>query len=242
MTFYASFWDAINGLPKKDQLPLFRAVVSYGLCGNHKETLSASQKAFFALMQPVLDSSRKKAANGKQGGSKTKANGKQTATEKENEIEIELENEIENEIENECYISGDGDDDAREATADELSLIGLIPGLYSGITLALVRQYRAETERLVRKHMGREYVATDCRYVVQRTLSNSNFGSGSHIDRNRLELLDYAMGVAAASGHGCGWDYVHGIMERLAFREITSVQQAMCYDMMRPDKEEEYDT
>lgn len=98
MTFYASFWGAISSMSKKDQLPVFRAVISYGLFGYHKESLSAGQDAFFALMKPVLDSSRKKAANGKHGGSKTKANGKQNATENE----VEKENEIE--IENECYI------------------------------------------------------------------------------------------------------------------------------------------
>lgn len=101
MTFYASFWDALNGLPKKDQLPVFRAVVSYGLYGEHNETLSASQNAFFALMRPVLDASRKKAANGKHGGSKPKANGKQDESEKEKEKERE------NEIEYECKKAAD---------------------------------------------------------------------------------------------------------------------------------------
>ena len=95
MTFYASFWDAIDSLPKKDQLPLFRAVVSYGLTGCHNEILSPAQNAFFALMQPNLDSSRKKAVSGKQGGSKPKANG--TQNEREKEREKENENEIENE-------------------------------------------------------------------------------------------------------------------------------------------------
>lgn len=98
MTFYASFWDAIDSLPKKDQLPLFRAVVSYGLIGSHNEHLSPAQNAFFALMQPNLDTSRKRAVIGKQGGSKTKANEKQSEREKERE------NEKENEIENDSYI------------------------------------------------------------------------------------------------------------------------------------------
>lgn len=98
MTFYASFWNAINSLPKRDQLPVFRAVVSYGLSGGHKESLTPTQNAFFTLMQPVLDSSRKKAANGKQGGRKPEANAKQTGSKKENEKE----NEIEVEKENEC--------------------------------------------------------------------------------------------------------------------------------------------
>ena len=98
MTFYASFWDAIDSLPKRDQLPVFRSVISYGLSGDHKESLTPTQNAFFTLMQPVLDSSRKKAANGKQGGSKPEANAKQTGSKKENEKE----NEIEVEKENEC--------------------------------------------------------------------------------------------------------------------------------------------
>lgn len=101
MTFYASFWDAIDSLPKKDQLPLFRAVVSYGLIGSHNEHLSPAQNAFFALMQPNLDTSRKRAVIGKQGGSKEKANDKQNG--KQNEREDEKENENENEIENDCY-------------------------------------------------------------------------------------------------------------------------------------------
>ena len=113
MTFYASFWDAIDNLPKKDQLSVFRAAVSYGLSGNHNEQLSPAQNALFALMKPVLDSSRKKAANGKQKGNKPKqteakkSKPKQTANEKENEEEkeVEIENEEENEIENECYLS-----------------------------------------------------------------------------------------------------------------------------------------
>ena len=102
MTFYSSFFDAIDSMAKKDQLPVFRAVVSYGLYGQHNENLTASQNAFFILMKPSLDSSRRKAASGKHGGSKStekekqtgskpEANRKQTAREKENEIEIEKE-------------------------------------------------------------------------------------------------------------------------------------------------------
>ena len=113
MTFYASFWDAIGSLPKRDQLPIFRAVISYGLSGYHNEVLSPSQKAFFALMQPVLDSSRKKAKSGKDGGSKPKANAKQSESktekaESEKEKEVENEKEKENENEHECVYDAAG--------------------------------------------------------------------------------------------------------------------------------------
>ena len=97
MTFFVSFWEAINSLPKKDQLPLFRAVISYGLFGKHAETLSASQTAFFSLVQPVLDKSRKKASNRKQTENKPETNGEQNGQEKEGDKERDKEKEYEGE-------------------------------------------------------------------------------------------------------------------------------------------------
>lgn len=116
MTFYSSFWEAINALPKKDQLPVMRATIEYGLNGAHSEKLTVAQCAFFSLIKPNLDASRKKASSGKAGGSKpkandkqtaskTEANGKQTASEKENEGEGEYEYEYEGEYEKESLLS-----------------------------------------------------------------------------------------------------------------------------------------
>lgn len=100
-TFYRSFWEAISRLPKKDKLPVLEAVISYALDGASPSGLSNTQSACFLLMKPNLDSARKKAANGKQGGSKPKANRKQTESKKENEEEKEKEVEIEGEKEKE---------------------------------------------------------------------------------------------------------------------------------------------
>ena len=111
-TFYRSFWEAVKGLPKKDRLPILEAIISYALDGDTPKGLTQSQSAFFSLVKPNLDASRKKAANGKQGGSKTKANGKQN--EREKEIEKENEKEIENEIEIE--IEGENDREQTPST------------------------------------------------------------------------------------------------------------------------------
>lgn len=100
-TFYRSFWEAIKALPKKDRLPIYEAITQYALDGTIPGGLTQSQVAFFSLVKPNLDASRKKAENGKQGGSKPKAKGKQTASEKEREKENEKENEIEIEGEKE---------------------------------------------------------------------------------------------------------------------------------------------
>ena len=98
-TFYRSFWEAVKGLPKKDRLPILESIIEYALDGKAPSGLSQSQSAFFLLVKPNLDAARKKAANGKQGGSKPKAKGKQTESKKENEIEKE--NEVEIEVEKE---------------------------------------------------------------------------------------------------------------------------------------------
>ena len=98
-TFYRSFWEAFKGLPKKDRLPILEAIIEYALDEKPPSGLTQTQSAFFSLVKPTLDASRKKAESGKQGGSKTKANGKQIAREKEREKEKEKENEIEGEKE-----------------------------------------------------------------------------------------------------------------------------------------------
>ena len=98
-TFYRSFWLAICGLPKRDRLPILEAVISYALDGTKPKELLPGQEAFFQLCKPNLDASRKRSEAGKLGGSKPKANRKQTK--REIEIEKEIENEIETEVESE---------------------------------------------------------------------------------------------------------------------------------------------
>lgn len=94
-TFYRSFWDAVRGLPKRDRLPILEAIIGYALDGVMPEGLQQSQEAFFMLCKPNLDASRKRAAAGQIGGSKPKANRKQTEREKEIETEKEIEKEYE---------------------------------------------------------------------------------------------------------------------------------------------------
>lgn len=76
--FYRSFRDAIDQLPAKDQLPILKAIIDFGLDGSEPAKLTSTQNAFYLLVKPILQKGRNKAANGKKGGSKPKANGKQT--------------------------------------------------------------------------------------------------------------------------------------------------------------------
>ena len=103
-TFYRSYLEAIEPLPKKDRSAIILAVCEYGLYETEPRGLSPVAMACFNLIRPTLDSGRRKAASGKQGGksgkqsaSKPEANGKQSAREKEREKEKEKEIEKENE-------------------------------------------------------------------------------------------------------------------------------------------------
>ena len=123
-TFYASYYDAVKKLSKKDQLALLMAICAYAIDGVDAN-LSGGAASAFILIKPTLDASRRKAESGKRGGnskqseSKQQANNKQTnirdkqneanckqsVSEKEKEKEIEKENEIEDEKEKESSIS-----------------------------------------------------------------------------------------------------------------------------------------
>lgn len=98
-TFYRSYYDAIQELPKKDQSALILAVCAYAIYEEEPNGLSPAASTAFKLIRPTLDAGRKKSSSGKQGGSKPKANGKQTEREKEVEVEIEKEYEEEVEVE-----------------------------------------------------------------------------------------------------------------------------------------------
>lgn len=109
-TFYASFFDAVSRIKKKaDRADAYDAICAYALREEDPDfsKMSDAAQIAFLLIKPNLDSSRRKAKSGKDGGSK-KANGKQNGSKqeancKQEEDESEKEKEKEGEIENECY-------------------------------------------------------------------------------------------------------------------------------------------
>lgn len=118
-TFYKSYYDAIQDLPKRDQSALILAVCAYAIYEEPPKGLSIAASTAFKLIKPTLDSGRKKAENGSMKGkanesnaeangskaeakkSKTEANRKQGETEskKEREYKKDIEYEIEVDVE-----------------------------------------------------------------------------------------------------------------------------------------------
>lgn len=108
-TFYRSYYEAIQELPKKEQAAVLLAICAYAL-DSEEPKLSGTARAIFTLIRPTLDTGRRKAMGGKNGSSsKDKGKmdercGKDSTNEREVEIEVEKEKEGEIEIENECSL------------------------------------------------------------------------------------------------------------------------------------------
>lgn len=114
-TFYRSFYEGIAGLPKKDRAATLLAVCAYALYEEEPSGMSTAAKVAFELIRPVLDSGRKKAVSGKQGGSKPKANGKQIESKTEangkqnaSKREKEKDNDIDNDVDIDADVEGKG--------------------------------------------------------------------------------------------------------------------------------------
>lgn len=66
-TFYRSFYEAIEDLPKSKQLEVYRAIMRFGLDGEDTE-LAGVSAAVFKIIRPILEKNLKKFKNGCKGG------------------------------------------------------------------------------------------------------------------------------------------------------------------------------
>lgn len=73
-SFFVSYIEAVEELPEKEQLATLKAIIKYALYDKEPENFKGIKQAVFLLVKPTLDKSKQKAANGKQKGSKRKAN------------------------------------------------------------------------------------------------------------------------------------------------------------------------
>ena len=132
--------------------------------------------------------------------------------------------------------SGGGDGAGACASEADLKSIGLYPWGYPGmLTEGIASTVRQFAETLMENSARRSATAQDGRIVFERVcrLENGRW----RIDPDAADLLEYAVGQAAIAGKGGNWNYITGILERLALRDIRTKAQAMEYDMTRGDEE-----
>jgi hypothetical protein len=206
-TFYRSFWEAVQSLPKKDRLPVLEAIISYALDGVAPSGLTQSQSAFFLLVKPNLDASRKKAANGKQGGSKPKANSKQNASKKENEYEKEVEVEIENEIEKEYKCNNRS---GSNAGVDDERIVSIAKNLFE-------------------RYVGRLPTGMDCDLTYNRIVF------GGQVNEDAIGLLEYAFEAAHKAGKPGNWNYITAVLDRCSLQNIYTYDEAKRIDEVGED-------
>lgn len=129
-TMYESMYKALARIKDRDdRLSAYDIICAYALYGEEPdlETMSDAVAITFELVQPVLDTARRKAESGRLGGSKSKAQDKQPeskpqsqeqqpAREKEGEKEIEIEKELE--IESEIEIERETEIEAKPEAAE----------------------------------------------------------------------------------------------------------------------------
>ena len=65
-TFYRSFYEAIEDLPKSKQLEVYRAIMRFGFNGEDTE-LAGVSAAVFKIIRPILEKNLKKFKNGCKG-------------------------------------------------------------------------------------------------------------------------------------------------------------------------------
>ena len=61
-TFYASFFQAVDRLPRSRQLETYRAVIDFALNGTEPE-LTGGPAVVFVALRPTLETGRSKAGN-----------------------------------------------------------------------------------------------------------------------------------------------------------------------------------
>ncbi len=121
-TFYRSFFESIQTLPKSRQLQAFEAICRYALDGEEPDALSGSPAAIFLLVRPVLESGRVRA-----GQRKTDASSDEDTTPPSDNVPHKKEKEKEKKKENKNEGKKEGENKKEKKTEDEGELPAVCP-------------------------------------------------------------------------------------------------------------------
>lgn len=204
-TMYESVYKALQKIRKKsDKADAYDMICAYALYNLEPNLDNASDSVAiaFELIRPVLDSARKKAANGKLGGSKPKANGKQSASKKEKENEYEKEVEIEKEKENEIEIEYKCNNrSGSNAGVDDERIVSIAKNLFE-------------------RYVGRLPTGMDCDLTYNRIVF------GGQVNENAIGLLEYAFEASHKAGKPGNWNYITAVLDRCSLQCIYTADEA----------------
>ena len=162
--FYRSFYEAINELPRENQVDAYNAIMQYAL--NQKEIeLTGIPKAIFSLVKPQLDANYKKYENGKQKKSKKEANDNQNRSKSGTNVNDNVNvNENENDNVND-------NDNVSDSCVDGLQEI---IDFYNN-NIGMITPYALETLVDYEKKMGKDLVILAMKKSVEGNARNINY-------------------------------------------------------------------
>lgn len=89
---------------------------------------------------------------------------------------------------------------------------------------------REEAEKLIVKYWGRPPTNADVEHIRGLIIV---FDNGTvNLSDDRMELLEYAF-ECSVSANVMNWNYIHGVIERLKARNITTLDEAYNFDIKR---------
>lgn len=120
-TFYRSFWDAVKNLPDDERLMILDSIIRYALFAHRPQELPSYLESIFVLIQPTLDTARRK-ADAFKGNPENKSEGRKN--EKAPDKETEKEKKKETETETEKKKEGEGNSPKKEGEGNSLTKEG----------------------------------------------------------------------------------------------------------------------
>lgn len=192
-TFYRSFWNACMALPKKDRLAFLTAVCTYAFEEADEVDLTGGAGAAFAIVRPILDSSRKKAESGSSGGSKPKANRKQSQADESRRKQNEAERKQE-----QGQGQGQGQEQDKDKGQMSLPPTPLPGGEGAAEALGSVLEAALEDWRRYKAERGQPYTATGLEALRNQAAQEAGKHGGEAVASVILESM--------ASGYaGIAW-------------------------------------
>jgi hypothetical protein len=133
-----------------------------------------------------------------------------------------------------CGCAGARGDEKR--TADYLLERGLLADRWLGATEELLQRSRSLCDGVFRMFSKREPAEADYALAFPLVTRQEKGEDGQILrlwDEDRADLLRYAFEQAARCGAGGNWQYVEGVLGRLASRGIRTRRDAEIYDLRR---------
>jgi hypothetical protein len=117
------------------------------------------------------------------------------------------------------------------------AMLARLRELYLGLDAGTMNDIATATRHIVKEWMpDRAETYPDYKNVARFTTRYDTEQKRTILSPDALQLLHYAFEKAVEAGAPGSWNYVAGVMERLAMREIYTLAEAKAFDETRGDE------